>query len=630
MADRSKTRSLKRSGRFFWKLFAGNALLLIGVVGTCVWLIVGAFEDFYSEDLHARLLTHAQIVRHEVGERLTLEHGKELDELAKSVTRGEPGSLRITIIAADGTVLGDSDADPRATENHSGRAEVVEALRNGIGESTRWSTTVLQDMRYLALAVGPKENPLGVVRVALPVKSILESTQAVRSMFQRIAIIALAAAVVLALGLARTWSNRIARVTAAARSISRGDLSAGASEAGGDEVAMLGRALNRMRESLSVQLATIDGQRRTLENLLAQLHEAVIVTDPSGGVALINPAAAVLLGLPQPDGGLGRLSSSTGGGPQMPAELRALMTLEPGAAAGQVPPLRLTVERNGRPLTLLVRASELAAPLFGGEPGSTGRLLVLSDVTELTRTVQIKADFVANASHELRTPLSAIRTAVETLLSMDLSSAGEAGRSMVGVIDRHSERLGDLVNDLLDLSRIEAPAARFEPEALEPRRVLDDLYERYVGRIAQKGLNWVPEIDPDCQAIHANRQLLMLVLDNLVDNAIKFTEEGGRIRAAAQPFGDHVQLTIEDDGCGIPPQEQDRVFERFYQVERSRSGVRRGTGLGLAIVRHAVNAMNGRVELHSRLGKGTRIDVWVPRSGQRLPAGVPAESATGA
>lgn len=607
-----------RRGRFFWKLFAGNALLLIGVVGTCLWLIVGAFDDFYAEDLHARLLTHAQIIRHEVGEHLTFEHRQELDELAKSVAKSEPGSVRITIIAVDGTVLGDSDADPAATENHAGRVEVIEALSSGVGESTRWSSTVHQDMKYLALAVGPPDAPLGVVRVALPVKSILERTQAVRAMFQRIAVIAGAAAVVLALGLARTWSNRIARVTAAARSISKGDLSASASEAGNDEVATLGRALNRMRESLAGQLATIDGQRRTLENLLAQLHEGVIVTDQAGDVALINPAAAAMLGLPQPDGGLGRLSAGTSECRELPVQLRTLLTPGSGPTSGQVQQERLTIERSGRPLTLLARASELTVPLFGGAAASTGRLLVLTDVTELTRTVQIKADFVANASHELRTPLSAIRTAVETLLSMDLSSAGEEERSLVGVIDRHSERLGALVNDLLDLSRIESPSARFEPEALDPQGVLDDVYERFAGRIAQKGLTWVPEINPACPAVFANRQLLMLVLDNLVDNAIKFTEEGGSIRAAARPFGDQVQLTIEDDGCGIPPQEQDRVFERFYQVERSRSGVRRGTGLGLAIVRHAVNAMNGRVELHSRLGKGTRIDVWVPRSAEIL------------
>jgi two-component system phosphate regulon sensor histidine kinase PhoR len=241
---------------------------------------------------------------------------------------------------------------------------------------------------------------------------------------------------------------------------------------------------------------------------------------------------------------------------------------------------------------------------------------VLTDITELTRTIQIKTDFVANASHELRTPLSAIRAGVETILSMNLSHDGESATQIFGVIDRQSARLGAIVADLLELSRVEAPNATFEADAVRLTELIAEVRERSSEALAEKRHEWSVNIDPAADELVVSRHLLRLVLDNLVENAIKFTDAGGRIEVRAERRGDDVAITVSDNGCGIPADEQERVFERFYQVERARTGSpSRGTGLGLSIVRHAVNAMHGTVELHSAVGTGTRIVVTVPQQG---------------
>jgi len=632
----------RRPGKFFWKLFLGHALLLIVVVGTCVYFILDAFDRFYAHELSQHLRTHAEILRYQVED--LFEEGDAaalamLATLAREVGDSGGAGFRVTFIAADGTVYGDSESDPTQMESHADRAEVLEALRNGIGKSTRWSSTVERDMQYVALRLGTQDEPLGFVRCSMLVRSIVARTRAARKLFWTIAVVVLAAAVALALGLARLWSNPIARITATARSLSQGDLSARPEVSGSDEVALLAQSLNQMRRNLAAQLDTIDRQRRTLSSLLAQLHEGVVVAGQDGRIVLVNPTAARLLQMPgnaaQQNGdrpgllvqecvghaGIRRLLTPTAGG--LPPGDESRLNIFSGMPAIQEQ--RFTIEHPQGNVVVLARASDILLPSREAPSGASetgleteqktamsGRLLVLTDITELTRTIQVKADFVANASHELRTPLAAIRAAVETLMSIDVAHNTASAQQLMSVIDRHSTRLEEMVSDLLDLSRLEAPGAHFEAEAVRLTEVIADLNERYASRLHEKRLHWHTAAPPEDEML-VSAQLLRLVLDNLVDNAIKFTDEGGHIRLLCERRNDTMCITVADDGCGIPPEDHDRVFERFYQVERSRTGTSRGTGLGLAIVRHSVNAMGGAVELESAPGQGTRIMIRVPQ-----------------
>jgi signal transduction histidine kinase len=262
---------------------------------------------------------------------------------------------------------------------------------------------------------------------------------------------------------------------------------------------------------------------------------------------------------------------------------------------------------------------ELAVPRRSDNsvPG-VGRLLVLTDITELTRAVRMRSDFVANASHELRTPLAAIRMAVETLAKMNLAEEAPAAARFLGIVARHSSHLQAMVSDLLDLARVESPSARFEPTTLHLQRVFDELYGRWQEPLASKRLRWRAEIKPDCPTVHANAHLLTLVLDNLMDNAIKFTEAGGEVAVNGRRIGDQGVIEVSDTGCGIDSADQERVFERFYQVAPDRSGTgrpsgeKRGTGLGLSIVRHAASALGGTIKLESKVGVGTTVVVRLP------------------
>ncbi len=622
-----------RPGPFFWKLFLANAALVGLVLGVAVWFIVAEFDRFHESELTAHLRTLATSLEPGVRDRFDVPHRNELDALVKEIGAREAAAVRITLVATDGTVLGDSQANLAVMESHAQRPEIREALRKGWGASTRWSSTVSNELKYVAVRVGPEDAPFGVVRTAMAVQTIGARLQSAHHLMWAITLTALVAAVVLALGLAGLWSERIRRITATAESLSRGDLSARLNASGSDEVAVLARSLNQMRDHLAGQLAMIDRQRRVLELLLGQLQEGVVVAGSDGRIVLINPAGAKLLDLGTAQG---HGSRAFEGCPVEQCvgheELRKMLLADPQATDRPGHPHRsdtpdgevqLQMDGPSGDVTVLARASNVVLPRTD-EANSTGegvgRLLALTDITELTAAIRMKTDFVANASHELRTPLSAIRAAIETLCNMDLAAEAASARRFLDVVDRHSARLEAMVADLLDLSRLESASSRLDPAVLSVQRVVAHLYERWAEPIRDKGIQWHSEIEADCDQVLANAHLLQLVLDNLVDNALKFTERGGRVEVLSRCSGDAVAVTVADTGCGIPPDEQQRVFERFYQVAPARSGTgspnaeARGTGLGLSIVRHAVAALNGTVALESTLGEGTRVTVTIPRA----------------
>lgn len=624
---------MMRVRSLFRKLFLGTTLLIVVVLGICAWLIVMEVERFYAGELTAHLKSRTIVIRETLRGQFDRAHADKLDQFLKALAAEGNDGIRITIIQKDGTVLADSEGTPEVMDLHDRRKEVRQAMAKGWGEDTRYSKTLSRDMKYVATRVGPPETPWGVVRAAMAMRTIGERMEAIQHVIWTIALLGLLSAVIFALGLARLWSQPIRRITAMARSLARGDLSARFYTTARDEIAVLGQSLNEMRNHLASQLDAIDRQRRTLESLLIQLHEGVLVADPEGKVLLVNPSAMLLLGYnPQacqhPDALIG-----------LPVEQcvqhHALQQLllsqskntDQDERAPDVQEIRIQTEDENGERFLLARASDISLPDVDSHgsssqadsSASTARMLVLADVTQLTRTDRIKASFAANASHELRTPLSVIRTAVETLMNMDMATDAQSAAHFLDVIDRHSDRMEQMVSDLLDLSRIEASPTQFKPQHVIFSEWVADLHTRYLDRMEAKNLQWMTDVPPDIRAIEANAHLLGIVLDNLIDNAIKFTDHAGEITLSCrrQPTDDSgkptLAISVTDNGCGIPLEEQDRVFERFYQVEKARSGPDRGTGLGLSIVRHAVAAMHGTLDLQSKPGEGTRVTITIPQ-----------------
>ncbi len=626
---------MRGPGRLFWKLFLGSLLLAGAMLGICLWLIAREAEAFSASALIQHLTTQAQLLANVVEDRLDAEHAQELDRLAKQTAARAAQPTRITFILSDGRVVGDSMADPTGMESHAQRSEIIQALKTGWGDDIHLSHTVGVYMRYVAVRVGSTDEPRGVVRVAMSTDALGARTRVMRSLVWKIFLVGASALVVFAMGLARLWSDPIKHMTATARSLSRGDLSARIRVRGRDEVAELGHSLNQMRDHLAEQLQTIDHQRHILESLLAQLLEGVVVVDGDGRVLLINPAAVRLLALPGealPCSAYEKLHVQEFiSDPQ----LRDMLLSQPrpgdapapgGSATGGLPlrEARIRMQTLEGETALLARSADVRLPYPSDARGEdvaksrTARLLVLTDVSELTRAMQVKADFAANASHELRTPLSAILGAVEALADMNLAVEAVPAKEFIQMIQRHAARMQAMVADLLDLSRLESTPDQFKVQRLMVNQQVAELHARHAENLKAKRLDWRTEIEPGTNSVLANAHLLRLTLDNLVDNAVKYTEPGGFVRVscrrAVEPLDAQswVVFEIADNGCGIPADQQGRVFERFYQVESARSGSLRGTGLGLSIVRHAVAAMCGKVELRSRLGEGTQVSVWVP------------------
>lgn len=451
-------------------------------------------------------------------------------------------------------------------------------------------------------------------------------TTDLRRLVWTIGLIGLIGALALALGLSILWSGRVFRLTAAAHRLARGDLAAPIDAGGSDEVSLLARSLERMRDRLHRQLITIEHQGRTLESLLAQLHEGVVVSDHNGQIVQMNPAAARFLGTP-PSRDERRTAFLNAHVEDLirHQDLRKML-LSDTVGDKRSDEKSLNIQTDDGMLSVLARAWDITIPAANGDGGVgdsterlvTGRLLVLTDITELTRAMQVRSDFVTNASHELRTPISAIRAAVDTVLRIDVAKEADDARRFLSVIARHLTRLEALIGDLLDLSRLENPVASFQPVTLQLQHICEELHERWSDAIQGKKLHWQCDVADDCSNIVANSYLLQLVLDNLVDNAVKFTESGGKIVVVCRRAEKSVEIAVRDNGCGIPPSEHQRVFERFYQIETARSGAGmpsdrpRGTGLGLSIVKHAVAAMGGTVRLESTLGQGTRVTVTIP------------------
>ncbi len=624
-----------RLGRYFWKLFLVNAVVMVLVLAGCVWVIVSQLDGLRQEELSRHLLAQASALEVAVRDRFDSMHAAELNALAEQVGSTELEGVRVTFVLAHGTVLGDSEANASEMDSHADRPEIQQALASGSGESVRWSHTVAKNMKYVAVRVGSPGDPRGVVRVSMAVRSIAAQAQPAQRLVVAVALASVLAAVLLAWALALLWSRRIRRITEAARSISRGDLSARIEVFGHDEVAHLGRSLNEMRERLSAQLETIDRQHRTLDSLVSQLREGVVVADAEGRIVLINSEAIELLQLSPGEAGnsfvgqtveqcvphhkLQDLLRRTRR--RIPPDAAAPSGRSAGSTSGryetETQEVELQLATGTGVRSVLARAFDIRLPGASGDDRShstsarVGRTLVLTDVTELTKMMQAKADLAANASHELRTPLSAIRAAVDTLRAVDWSNDAGAASRFIDVVDRHSGRMEAMIGDLLDLSRLESGTDRFDATPISAKELLEELRTAFAGAVAAKNLRWNSSVPGEDVTLTTSAELLRMILRNLIDNAIRFTDPQGHIELSVQRDGEMTVFEVADTGCGIAPAEQQRVFERFYQVERARSGTDRGTGLGLSIVRHAATAMNAHIELQSALGQGTRVTIRI-------------------
>ena len=585
---------------FFVNLFAGN-LLLTGIIIALSFAVSYVYLDAeYRRKDEAQqdrmLLTVSRCV-----EREWPMETDQADPLCKSLMQSLPA--RLTIIQDDGQVLGDSEADPRTMANHKtpDRPEIIQALQGECGRDVRSSETLDREFRYFARPLRHGGQIVGVTRLAMPVRAIAEGRQFIWKAVLWAVLVGVAGTAILGLSISWMWSRPLRQITRAARRIASGDLSRRVAISGARELTDLSAALNEMRTDIARQIQRMAAQREELHTVLVNLREGVVALDGKGTVVLMNPAAGEVL----------HVTAEEAVGQHVQSTLRTTAILEVLEELATTPSVRRQIDLDveGTRRVLELHAARLIEP----EADSIAVLLVLRDVTEAARTAEMKAEFVANASHELRTPLATLRAAVDSL-GMIEPDDHQAFQKVLGILDRHCRRLESMTKDLLDLHLAEQARSALRGVEVRFGDLVEWVRSQFDPQADEKGVHLTASADDPKHSVRTDRRLVEMILQNLVDNALKATPTEGTVTCRLACEDGRIVLTVADTGCGIPSDLRDRVFERFFQADRSRNGAveRRGTGLGLAIVKHSVERLNGSVRLESVPTRGTTVTARFP------------------
>ncbi len=566
-----------------WRILISYALLIIaGMAGLGLYLSHVA-RDNYVADLEARLASAARLAADTLAPQLAT--GSDLDASARQDS--ETLGTRVTLMAPDGTVLGESAEDSALLDSHFGRPEVQQALATGRGSSIRFSETVRYSMLYVAVAARQDGRVVGVVRLAV---SLQEVDAHVAQLRQTILLATLLAAL-LAVGAALFLAERIARplrwAAQVAQRIAGGDLRARLLPAGRDEVGRLTSALNDMAQQLEDKMTALERGQARLAAVLEHMADGVLITARDGQVLLVNPAAQAMLGLPAE-----RVPGA------FFAELvrhHQLIQLWDHCQENEEEQSALLELERGR-----LSLQAIVTPLQ--EASTPGFLVVLQDLTRLRRLETVRQDFVSNVSHELRTPLASLKAVVETLRGGALQDP-PAAEQFLDWMETEVDALTQMVQELLELSRIESGRAPLQLQPVPAADLLASPVDRLRPQAERAGLALALQAPAGLPLVLADPERVRQVVVNLLHNAIKFTPAGGQVHLAARAAGDEVIFSVRDTGVGIPPSDLPRIFERFYKADRTRSGG--GTGLGLSIAKHIVQGHGGRIWAESVEGKGS-------------------------
>ncbi len=525
---------------------------------------------------------------------------------------------RVTVIAADGTVLGDSQEAASRMENHASRPEIVAAMAEGTGQALRFSHTLRRDLLYFARRVPLASGQPVVLRLAVPISEVSNPFRRFHRDFLAIATISL----LVASGIAILWARRVAgqlrQMVDFAHAVPQGRFAPPLPKGPGDEIGTLAEALNAMATDLAQTLERLEQESRRSRSILENMAEGLLLLDGRGRISLINSAAQALLAI-RKDDVVGRTALEVVRSYELDELLHAAFQAE-GSASAEITLIH--------PRRRILAGTAVTIRDAAGVP--QGTVLVLRDITELKRLEEMRMEFVLNVSHELRTPLTAIRGYAETLLEGSLVQ-GEEARKFLEIIHRHAERLGRLLNDLLDLSNIELERTPLHIRPVPLAEVAQQVTTMLATLADQKAIKLSTQVSAGLPPILADRDRLTQILVNLVDNSVKFTPEGGRVTVSATlhtpasgetaPPAPAVEIMVEDTGVGIPRKDLPRITERFYRVDKARSRELGGTGLGLAIVKHLVEAHHGSLKIESELGRGTRVRVTLPAEPAPSPLG---------
>ncbi len=582
---------------FKWqKIGLKNRLFIIFII---IQLLIIAFSfyyfstnhrSFYLEQERISLNHYSNLILNEIGENGFEDSNylrRKVDEWAK-----DTGS-RITIIDISGKVLADSDYEISKMDNHRNRPEIAEAIeQRDSADSIRYSNTIEEDMLYFAQPIINNDRVEGVVRAARSlnfIRSVLiEDIKSYLFFFVILALITIFISWKLTSGIIRP----LEKMTETAGKISEGDLSQRIPvRRYSSEIENLARMFNHMASELEEKMSEISKEKNRIEAILESMVDGVIATDKNGRISLINPAAKEIFNIEQDIKGKELISSLF--------SHRIDMYLEEALNSKESISREIIYQNRDKKI---IQATFI--PLLDEEEEVNGGVIVLTDITELRKLETVRNDFVANVSHELRTPLTSIVGYLDTLLESDIENP-ELRNKFLNIIKEETDRLSILIKDLLNLSQIESKSFDLKPENFKD--VFDKVYNLLKDSAEKKDININLDIEEGLPPVYMVKQQIEQVLINLIDNAVKYTSEGGEIDIEMKKVNDKVCFSVEDNGMGIPEEDQERIFERFYRVDKARSRELGGTGIGLSIVRNIIKQHGSKIKVESKEGEGSKF-----------------------
>jgi two-component system, OmpR family, phosphate regulon sensor histidine kinase PhoR len=584
--------------RLLWRLYPSYLFITLFALISVSLYFSATMKDFFLRQKVEELEARAIIFRELFTSVMSLERPNEINEFCKKV--GNHSGIRITVITPSGKVIGDSGGEPDKMENHGGRPEVISAISGQTGDSIRYSNTLQERMLYVAIPVKQEDSTVAVIRTALSLAIIDTIFDLIRDKILWSGILVAFLTAGISFLVSRRLSLPLEKMTQGAQLFAKGELSHRLYISKTQEMASLAIAMNEMANQLDERLKSVIRHRNELEAVLSSMKEGVIALDLDERILKINQAAAAMFH-------------------KDPWEIEN-RSIQEAIRNTELQKFTKNALKNDEGLEcdiVFYQDKEKilnvqSTTLLSAKEKRIGILVVLNDVTRLRHLENMRQDFVANVSHEIKTPLTAIQGFVETLLQ-DPHSTPEDTHRFLSIIDRHVHRLVAMIDDLLNLSRIEGNNK--QQEILMVRTFLDDVIKTAVqmmeAKAEEKKIGFEFQYE-DSLSAEMDAPLIEQAVVNLLDNAIKYSPFGSTIELYAAERNGEILISIRDHGIGIEDEHIPRLFERFYRVDKARSRKLGGTGLGLAIVKHIMQAHNGKVNVESNPGKGSTFTLRFP------------------
>lgn len=552
-------------------------------------LIKDEIKKVMTDKIETELLSYAELV--DLSSAQTMSG--QLQQIARI------SNSRVTLVDAQGKVVADSEKDISKLENHFSRPELQEARLKGQGKSIRFSQTIGVDMLYVAVAMKSGSQINGYIRLARPLHDVQSMIEKIyQSVFLAMMIVA-----VIALFVALFFSYRLAAPIRAlerfTERLRQGHPVGTVFLETSDETEKLADNINYLVEELQTQIRLANEEKSKLMTAFTSMTEGVLILNAEDKIEFFNRALSNILSEQYGD-----IIGKTMMEAFRDVELQKAFLKFKEKHDTVVE--EITLGSGFEPVILSVSIS-----LVNNYPDEEKTMLVFHDVTRLKKLEKIRVDFVANVTHEIRTPLTAIIGYLETINAGAINNTNDEKR-FIDISLKQAQRLNRLVEDLLVISKVELGELDFRFEEISLRNVLDGVIPLVEAKVKFKNITIHNKVPENGVTIKADRDRLTQILVNVLDNAVKFTPEFGSVSIENEQKDNHAVLTITDTGIGIPKEEVQRLGERFYRVDRSRSRDLGGTGLGLSIVKHLMIAHGGKMEIESQLGRGTKVSLFFP------------------